>query len=155
VTLLDDEASFEMVCDKVSVGNIEGIHMPGLRIKAFSPESRTKSIAPSAGKRVDLPAALAMKANNIMERYSLEEREQIADILLILSAKPQQFPLQFLKVVDARPTVKNETSIWATDERTAVRMASDASLDAEATGIRGVDHQGCTVFEQNSDFCIL
>ena len=31
-----------------------------------------------------------MKANNIIERYSLEEREQIAEILRILSAKPQQ-----------------------------------------------------------------
>jgi hypothetical protein len=146
VPLLDEEASFGMVRDKVSVGNIEGIHMSGLRIKAFSSESRTKR-APSAGKRVDLPAALAMKANNIMERYSLEEREQIADILLILSAEPQQ-RLQFLGVVDASPAVQNETTIWATDESTAVRMA-------KATGIRVVDHEGCTVFEQNSNFCIV
>jgi hypothetical protein len=81
-----------------------------------------KHVAPSARKRVDLPAALAMKANNIIERYSLEEREQIADILLILSAKTQQFRL------------------WATDEPTEAR-------------IRVVDNEGCTIFEQNSDFC--
>ena len=87
--------------------------MSGLRIKAFSPESRMKRVAPSARKRVALPAALAMKANNIIERYSLEEREQIANILLILSAKTQ--------------------------------------LHAEATGIRVVDNEGCTIFEQNSD----
>jgi hypothetical protein len=154
VSLLDEEASFGMVRDKVSVGKIEGIHMSGLRIKAFSPESRMKRVAPSARKRVALPAALAMKANNIIERYSLEEREQIADILLILSAKPQQ-RLQILGVVDAGLTVQNETSIWGTDEPTAVRKASDAPLHAEATGIRVVDHEGCTVFEQNSDFCIV
>ncbi len=112
VTLLDEEASFGMVRYKVFMGNIEGIHMAGPRIKSFSPESRTKRVAPSAGKRVDLPAALAMKANNIIERYSLEEREQIADILLILSTKPQQ---------------------W----------------------LQLVDHEDCTVFEQNSDFCIV
>jgi hypothetical protein len=106
VTLLDEEASFGMVRDKVSVVNIEGIHMSGLRNKALSPESRMK-----------LPAALATKANNISERYSLEERKQIAEILLILSAKTQ--------------------------------------LHAEATGPRVVDHVGCTVFEQNSDFCIV
>ena len=85
--------------------------MSGLRIKAFSPESRMKR-----------PAALAMKANNIIERYSLEERKQIAEILRVLSAKPQQFRL------------------WATDEPTA-------------DGIGVVDNEGCTIFEQNSDFC--
>ena len=94
-----------------------------------------KRVAPSARKRVDLPAALAMKANNIIERYSLEEREQIADILLIPSAKPQQ-RLQFLGVVDAGPTVQNETSIWATDEPTAVRMAK-ASKAMARKGKRG------------------
>jgi hypothetical protein len=96
--------------------------MSGLRIKAFSPESRMKHVAPSARKRVDLPAALAMKANNTIERYSLEERKQIAEILRVLSAKPQQFRL------------------WATDEPTADRI-----------GV--VDNEGCTIFEQNSDFC--
>jgi hypothetical protein len=111
VTILDEEASFGMVRDKVSVVNIEGIHMSGLRIKAFSPESRMKR-----------PAALAMKANNIIERYSLEERKQISEILRVLSAKPQQFRL------------------WATDEPTADRI-----------GV--VDNEGCTIFEQNSDFC--
>ena len=79
-----------------------------------------KRVAPSARKSVDLPAASA-KAINIIERYSLEEREQIAEILRILSSKPQQFRL------------------WATDEPTAAR-------------IRVVDSEGCTVFEQNSDF---
>jgi hypothetical protein len=127
--------------------------MSGLRIKAFSPESRMKRVAPSARKRVDLPGALAMKANNIIERYSLEEREQIAEILRILSAKPQQLRLQFLGAADAGPTVQNETSIWATDQPPAVHIASDAPLHPEATGIRVVNHEGCTVFEQNSDFC--
>ena len=120
--------------------------MSDTRTKAFSRESRMKNVAPSARKRVNLPAAF--------ERYSLEEREQIAEILRILSAKPQQFRLQFLGVADAGPTVQNETSIWATDQPTAVRIASDAPLHPEATGIRVVDPKGCTVFErQNSEFC--
>src|ERR1700756_3876026 len=60
-----------------SVGNIRRIHMSGDRIKAPSRESRMKRVAPSARQRVDLQAALAMKTNNTIERYSLEEREQI------------------------------------------------------------------------------
>ena len=97
-----------------------------------------------------------MKANNIRERYTLEEREQITEILRILFAKPQQFRLQFLGVADTGPTVQNETSIWATDQPTAVRIASNAPLHPEATGIRVVDHKGCTIFErQNSEFCGL
>jgi hypothetical protein len=50
------------------------MHIPVPRIKASSREGQMKHVAPSARKRVDLPAALAMKANNIIERYSLEER---------------------------------------------------------------------------------
>ena len=109
-----------------------------------------KRVAPSARKRVDLPAPLATQANNVIERYPREEREQITELLRILSAKPQQFRLQFLGVADADPTVQNGTSIWAPDEPTAVRMASDAPLPAEATGIRMVDHDGCTVFERRT-----
>jgi hypothetical protein len=130
--------------------------MPVPRIKASSRERRMKHVAPFARKRVDLPAALAMKADKIIERYSLDEREQIAEILRILSAKPQQFRLQFLGVADAGPTVQNETRIWATDQPTAVRIASDAPLHPQATGIRVVDHEGCTIFErQNSEFCAV
>ena len=96
--------------------------MSGPRIKASSQDGRMKRIAPSARKRVVLPAALAMKVN-IIERYSLQEREQIAEILRILSAKPQQSRLQLLGAVDAGPSVQND--------------------------------EGCKVFEQNSDFCIV
>ena len=88
-----------------------------------------------------------------MESYPREEREQIVELLRILCAKPRQFRLQFLGVADADPTAQNGTSIWAADEPTAVRMASDAPLPAEATGIRVVNHDGCTVFErQSADF---
>ena len=132
--------------------------MPGLKTRAFSHESRMKRVAPSARKRVDLPAALAVKAKNIIERYPLEEGEQIAEILRILSAKPQQFRLQFLGGGDTGPTVQNETSVWAPDEPTAVSMASDIAsevpLPAEAVGIRVVNYEGRTVFERrNSGFC--
>jgi hypothetical protein len=153
VILLDELEETSFVTRSL-LGNIGGIHMPVPRIKASSRERRMKRVAPSARKRVNLPAALAMKANNIIERYSLEEREQIVEILRLLSAKPQQFRFQFLGVADAGPTVQYEASIWATDQPTAVRIASDAPLHPEATGIRVVDHKGCTVFErQNSELC--
>ena len=130
--------------------------MPVPRISPSSRERRMKHVAPSARKTVDLPAALAMKADKIIERYSLEEREQIAEILRILSAKLQQFRLQFLGAAVAGPTVQNETRIWATDQPTAVRIASDDPLHPEAAGIRVVDHEGCTIFErQNSEFCAV
>jgi 2-C-methyl-D-erythritol 4-phosphate cytidylyltransferase len=123
--------------------------MPDLKTRAFLHERRMKHVAPSAAKRADLPAALATKANDTMKRYPLEEREQIAEILRVLSAKPQQFRLQFLGAANATgATVQNETSIWAPDETAAVRMANDAPLAAEVTGIRVVDHEGCTVFER-------
>ena len=90
-----------------------------------------------------------MNADDNMERYTLEEREQIAELLRILSAKPQRFQFQFLGVADATgSTVQKETSIWVPDEPTAIRMASDAPLPAEAIGIRVVDHEGCLVFER-------
>lgn len=112
-------------------------------------------LAPSARKQSDLPIALARKADSIMARYHFEEREQIAEILRILSAKPQRFQLQFLGAPDATgTTVRNETSIWASDAPTAVGMAVGAPLPADAAGIRVLDHEGCTVFErQNADFC--
>jgi hypothetical protein len=78
-----------------------------------------------------------------------EEREQIAEILRILSAKPQQFRLQFMGVANAADSsMQNEKTIWVPDAPTAVRVAVDARLPADAIGIRVIDQEGCTVFER-------
>ena len=113
--------------------------------------------APSARNQTDLPIALARKGNNFMARYRFQEREEIAEILRILSAKPLHFRLQFLGAPDATgTTVRNETSIWASDAPTAVGMAVGAPLPADTAGIRVLDPAGSTIFErQNADFCGL
>jgi hypothetical protein len=82
-------------------------------------------------------------------RMKREEREQIAEILHILSAKPQQFRLQFMGAANAADSsVQNEKTIWVADAPTAVRVAVDARLPADAIGIRVIDQKGCTVFER-------
>ena len=82
-------------------------------------------------------------------RMKREEREQIDEILHILSAKPQQFRLQFMGVAKAADSsVQNEKTIWVPDAPTAVRVAVDARLPADAIGIRVIDQKGCTVFER-------
>ena len=82
-------------------------------------------------------------------RMTREERKQIAEILHILSAKPQQFRLQFMGVANAADSsMQNEKIIWVPDAPTAVRVAVDARLPAGAIGIRVIDQKGCTVFER-------
>ena len=82
-------------------------------------------------------------------RMKREEREQIDEILHILSAKPQQFRLQFMGVANAvDSSMQNEKTIWVPDAPTAVRVAVDARLPADAIGIRVIDQKGCTVFER-------
>ena len=82
-------------------------------------------------------------------RMKREEREQIDEILHILSAKPQQFRLQFMGVANAADSsMQNEKTIWVPDAPTAVRVAVDARLPADAIGIRVIDQKGCTVFER-------
>ena len=84
-----------------------------------------------------------------MEGYRTEEREEIAELLRILSEKPRQFRVQFLGTTDASgTTVRDETSIWAPDSSTAVRMANDALLQDEACGMRVTDPDGSTVYER-------
>jgi hypothetical protein len=93
----------------------------------------------------ELPSRLDLMA----ARYSAEEREEIADLVRILSAKPQQFRLQFLGPAHTtEPTVETETNLWAPDALAAVQAAVEASWPAEAIGLRIVDREGCTVFER-------
>ena len=95
-------------------------------------------------------ATLVARPEEVMARFSREEREEIADILRVLSAKPQRFKLQFLDGA----SVQDERSLWAPDAPAAVRMAVGVPRPADAAGIRVVDPEGGTVFErQSADFC--
>jgi hypothetical protein len=85
----------------------------------------------------------------VAARYSAKEREEIGELVRTLSAKPQQFRLQFLGPASTtEPTVETETNLWAPDASAAVWMAVEAPWPAEAIGLRIVDHEGCTVFER-------
>ena len=90
-----------------------------------------------------------MKVGLITAQYPVEEREEIADLLRILAARPKQFRLQFFGPPDgAGPPVLNETNIWLPDVPTALSMAVDAPWPAGATGSRIVDDDGNTVIER-------
>jgi hypothetical protein len=81
--------------------------------------------------------------------YSAEEREEIGELVRILSAKPQQFRLQFLGPAHTtEPTADTERILWAPDASAAVWAAVDAPWPAKAIGLRIVDREGCTVFER-------
>jgi hypothetical protein len=82
-------------------------------------------------------------------RMTREEKDEIAEILHILSEKPQQFRLQFMGVPSpANSNMQDEKTIWVPDAPTAVRLAVDAPLPADALGVRVIDQKGCTVFER-------
>ena len=117
--------------------------------KRSLPDRETKRIADSTHEPVEL-ATLVAGPKEVMARFSHEEREEIADILRVLSAKPQRFKVQFLDGA----SVQDERSLWAADAPAAVRMAVGVPRPADAAGIRVVDPEGGTVFErQNADFC--
>lgn len=82
-------------------------------------------------------------------RMTREEKDQVAEILRILSEKPQQFRLQFMGVPSAADSnAQNERTVWVPDAPTAVRLAVDVPIPADALGVRVIDQKGCTVFER-------
>jgi hypothetical protein len=110
---------------------------------------RLTNTPPRSHERSDRAGKLETKIDLMAARYSVEEGEQIAELLRILSAKPQQFRLQFLSpAYMTEPTVETETNLWAPDASAAVRVAVEAPWPAEAIGLRVVDREGCTVFER-------
>jgi len=115
---------------------------------------RNRKLRDSGSKRsssahMQVSDAFATKANDVMDGFSHDERDQIAEVLRILSAKPRRFRLQFL----AGTSVQNERSLWADDASTAVSMAVAIPRPVDSARIRVIDPEGCTVFErENADF---
>jgi hypothetical protein len=105
--------------------------------------------ASPSDKRSERAGALPTRIELVAARYSADERDEIADLVGILSAKPQQFRLQFLgPAYTTEPTAENETNLWAPDASAAVWAAAEAPWPAGAIGLRIVDREGCTVFER-------
>jgi hypothetical protein len=120
-----------------------------LRRRSILDNDRLTNTSPQSDERSERAAKLGTKIDLMAARYPAEEREQVAELLRILSAKPREFRLQFLgPAYMTGPTVKNETSLWAPDVSVAVRVAVENFWPAEATGVRIVDREGCTVFER-------
>ena len=123
--------------------------MAGLKTRSFSREGRLARIAAHVRQEVYRAPDFESKVDLMTAQYPIEEKEEIAHLLLILTAKPKQFRLQFFGVADGGgSTVQNETHIWVPDVPTAVRRAADAPWPAGATGSRIVDDDGHTVFER-------
>jgi hypothetical protein len=123
--------------------------MAGLKERSFSYAGRPTRRAAHARERVSRAPNFEMKVGLITAQYPLEEREEIADLLRILAAKPRQFRFLFFGAPDgAGSPVLNETNIWLLDVPTALPMAVDAPWPAGATGSRIVDDDGRTVVER-------
>jgi hypothetical protein len=120
-----------------------------LRRRSILDNDRLTKASPRFDERSDRAAKLGTKIDLMAARYPAEERDQIAELLRILSEKPQQFRLQFLgPAYMTGPTVETETNIWAPDAAVAVQVAVEAPWPAEAIGLRIVDREGCTDFER-------
>jgi hypothetical protein len=76
-------------------GDMTGkLTMTNLKEQLFSNEGRRKRSAASVRERVDRVTDFATKVDLVIAQYPVEEREEIAELLRILTAKPQQFRLQ-------------------------------------------------------------
>lgn len=74
---------------------------------------------------------------------------QLEELERILSAKSQQFRLQFFAVAgDHGPTIVAETVIPAPDASSAIRAAANERWPAQAIGLRILDPEGREIFEQ-------
>jgi hypothetical protein len=123
--------------------------MAGLKTRSFSHEGRLTRIGGDVREQVYRAPDFETKVGLMTAQYPIGEKEEIADLLRILTAKPKQFRLQFLGAADGvGSTVQNETNIWVPDVPTAVRRAVDTPWPAGASGSRIVDDDGHTVFER-------
>jgi hypothetical protein len=123
--------------------------MAGLKDRSFSYEGGAARRAVHVREQVSQAPNFEMKVGLITAQYPLEEREEIAELLRILTAKPKQFRLQFFGAPDdAGSPVLNETNIWLPDAPTALPMAVDIPWPAGATGSRIVDDDGHTIIER-------
>ena len=63
--------------------------MPSLKERSVSHNDQRTRIAPLIGKRVDRATNFATKVDRVTAQYPIEEREEIAQLLRILAAKPK------------------------------------------------------------------
>lgn len=63
--------------------------MPSLKERSVSHNDQRTRIAPLIRKRVDRAINFAMKVDLVTAQYPIEEREEIAQLLRILAAKPE------------------------------------------------------------------
>jgi hypothetical protein len=63
--------------------------MPSLKELSVSHNDQRTRIAPLIRKRVDRTANFATKVDLVTAQYPVEEREEIAELLRILAAKPE------------------------------------------------------------------
>ena len=62
--------------------------MPGLKERSVSHNDQQTRIVPLIRKRVDWATNFATKVDLVTAQYPAEEREEIAELLRILAAKP-------------------------------------------------------------------
>ena len=71
------------------------------------------------------------------------------ELVRILSARPQQFRLQFFAVADERgPAIVQEIALDAPDLEAAARAAAGSPWPQGAIGLRILDRDGRELFEQ-------
>jgi hypothetical protein len=63
--------------------------MTGLKERSVSHNEQRTRIAPLTRTRVDRAANFATKVDPVTAHYPVEEREEIAELLRILAAKPE------------------------------------------------------------------
>ena len=63
--------------------------MPSLKERSVSHNDQRTRIAPLIRKQVDRAINFAMKVDLVTAQYPIEEREEIAQLLRILAAKPE------------------------------------------------------------------
>jgi hypothetical protein len=63
--------------------------MISLKERSLSHESQRTRIAPLVRRRVDRATIFATKVDLVTAQYPVEEREEIAELLRILAAKPE------------------------------------------------------------------
>ena len=90
--------------------------MTSLKDQPFSNEGPQKRMALPVRKRVDRTTDFATKVELVIAQYPVEEREEIVELLRVLTAKPRQFGLQASagavgsRVVDHEERLKMELS---------------------------------------------
>jgi hypothetical protein len=119
--------------------------VPGLE-KRFDLQDRRLAALTHARRRIGARLNHATKPRSSW-LLSVEESAQLAELQRILTAKPQQFRLQFFGDAGGPgPNILGESEIWAADVSAAVRLASEVHWPPRTIGLRMLDDKGREVF---------